>query len=626
MPEIRVLPREVAERIAAGEVVERPASVIKELCENAIDAGATELTVEIRNGGVTFLRVTDNGCGIWPSDLPTAFLPHATSKIRSEEDLDAIGTLGFRGEALAATAAVARVEVLTKPAEIDMGARYVIEGGQEILLEEAGAANGTVITVRDLFFNTPARMKFLKKDVTEGNAVAAVVDRIALSDPRLSVRFVRDGKTVLSTPGNGDLADTVWAVCGKEYATGLLPMSGELGGIAVAGLICRPTACKPTKNGQYVFLNGRFVKSGTVAAALEQAYKGSAMIGKYPSAVINLTVPFGAVDVNVHPAKTEVRFSDEKRIFDAVYYAVKSALAAGDTRPEMHLSPKKKPAFATMTAEEYRQTALPVSTPAQKTPPARTVPAPLPVKRPEPVSARVAASTPFRPEADEPILPTPAPAPAPAPVPAPAPTPTPAPKEEPIPAAEEPAPVIRYLGEAFRTYMIAVKGEELYLIDKHAAHERILYENLKANAAADRQYLLTGEAVTLGKEDYDAVTGALEELDTLGFEIEDFGNGSVLVRAVPSMLIRENVAEMMAEIGESLRSSGKAAVARMEDIYHRIACRAAVKAGNVTTDAEGQQLAERLLSDRDILYCPHGRPVAIRLTRKELEKQFGRIQ
>lgn len=638
MPEIKVLPREVSELIAAGEVVERPASVVKELCENAVDAGATKLTVEIKNGGVTFLRVSDNGCGIYPSDLPTAFLPHATSKIRTESDLNAIATLGFRGEALAATAAVARVEILSKPAEIDMGARYVIEGGREVLLEEAGAADGTVITVLDLFFNTPARMKFLKKDVTEGNAVAAVVDRIALSHPEIALRFIRDGKQVLTTPGNGNLADTVWAVCGRDYAASMIPLKGETGGIGVEGLCCKPIACKPTKNGQYVFLNGRFVKSGTVAAALEQSYKGSAMIGKYPAAVINLTVPYGAVDVNVHPAKTEVRFSDEKRIFDAVYYAVKSALAAGDTRPEMHLETKKKPAFVTMTAEEYKQTALP-------TEPKKTA---LPI--PEKPTLSVAAKSPFKAEngatwqASQPAVPVKKPTVSvddgeeetvSVTLPPIAPKST---QPASVPFADEqktatesavekePEPMVRYLGEAFSTYLIATKGDELYLVDKHAAHERILYEELKATASVDRQYLLMSETVTLGKEDYDAVVNAAEELAALGFEIEDFGNGAVVVRAVPSMLVAEDVAEMIAEIGESLRTSGKAVVARMDDIYHRIACRAAVKGGNITTEREGRELCERVLADRSILYCPHGRPVAIRLTRKELEKQFGRIQ
>lgn len=634
MANIRLLEKNVAELIAAGEVVERPASVIKEMCENSIDAGASRLAVEIRNGGVTFMRVSDNGCGIFPEDVPTAFLRHATSKIKDENDLAAIATLGFRGEALAAVSSVARVEMLTKPHELDVGTRYVIEGGEEQLIEEAGCADGTVITVCDLFYNTPARMKFLKKDVSEGNAVAAVVDRIALSHPELSVKLIRDGKTVLNTPGNGRLYDAVYAVCGREFASSMIEFDTASEGIGVRGLTCKPFACKPTKNGQYVFLNGRFVKSGTVAAALEQAYKHSAMVGKYPSAVIHLTVPYGAVDVNVHPAKTEVRFSDEKRIFDAVYGAVKNALAAGDERPDMTLPVRKNNAFVNMTADEYRQTAM-ISGDKPEPTPAR--PAGSHIIRTEPpvqqagksrleiqreTEKAIKAYSEFAAraikEAEE-KLPT-------------------ARRRDEISVSEldesprteehitDKISVIRCIGEAFATYIIAEKDGDLYFIDKHAAHERLLYECLKKDAAASKQYLLSGVSAVLGKDDYNAVVCALDELNEMGFEVEDFGSGTVIVRAVPSMLVNEDISSMMCEIGESLRTSGKAAIERMDDIYHRIACRAAVKAGNRTTDIEAAQLAERILSSDDIMYCPHGRPVAIRLTKRELEKQFGRIQ
>lgn len=630
MPKINLLPKSVSELIAAGEVVERPASVIKELCENSIDAGATKLTVEIKNGGVTFMRVTDNGCGIFPEDVPIAFLRHATSKIKVGTDLDEIATLGFRGEALAAVSSVARVEMFTKPHEIDLGTRYVIEGGEELVFEEAGCADGTTITIRDIFFNTPARMKFLKKDVTEGNAVAAVMDRIALSNPCVAVKFIRDGKTAMSTSGNGKLADTAYSVCGKDYVSGAIEFSGEMGGVKVSGLVSKPFNCRPTKAGQYVFLNGRFVKSGTVAAAMEQAFKNSAMIGKFPYGIINLTVPFGAVDVNVHPAKTEVRFSDEKRIFDAVYYVVKSAIAKGDERPQM-ASTKKNNVFTVMTAEEYKQTAFaapekryeaPIqSIPQRKTEFSVAAPTEFNLVKPPQRSAEV-------PEKKVPVF-----------------------KEKPQEKSQKPivietkkeeikteAPVqqevkavdpedrIILVGEAFRTYIIAQKGRELYFIDKHAAHERLLFEELKKHAERDKQYLLVSESISINKEDYDLITANLDELAKLGFEVEDFGNGSVLVRAVPSMLVKENVKDMISEIAESLRYAKTASVERMDDIYHRMACRAAVKAGNLTTPAECEKLAERILSDNDIMYCPHGRPVAIRITEKELEKQFGRIQ
>ena len=332
------MPKEIAELIAAGEVVERPASVIKELVENSIDAGADNITVEIQHGGITYMRITDNGCGIARNDVPTAFLRHATSKIKSSGDLNAIGTLGFRGEALAAVSSVAKVEMFTKPRENDLGTHYEIDGGQEKLCEEAGCPDGTTIVIRDIFYNTPARMKFLKKDVSEANAAAAVVERIALSHPEIAFKLIRDGKQSLMTPGDGKINTTVYSVLGREFAGTLMEVDGGLDGIGVKGLTCKPVSCRPTRNYQFVFLNGRLVRSGTVTAAVEQAYKNSAMIGKFPGFVLYLTVPLDTVDVNVHPAKTEVRFSDERRIFDAVYSSVRSALSKGDTRPEVKLT------------------------------------------------------------------------------------------------------------------------------------------------------------------------------------------------------------------------------------------------------------------------------------------------
>ena len=638
MAKINLLPKSVAELIAAGEVVERPSSVIKELCENSIDAGADKITVEIKNGGVTFMRITDNGCGMFPEDVPTAFLRHATSKISTGADLDSIATLGFRGEALAAVSSVARIELLTKPHELDMGTRYVIEGGEELFYDEAGCADGTVITVRDLFFNTPARMKFLKKDVTEGNSVAAVMDRIALSHPEVAVKFIRDDKTVMTTPGNGNLKDTVYAVCGREFANEMMELSGDLNGIKVSGMVCKPVACKPTRNGQYTFLNGRFVRSGTVAAALEQAYKGSAMVGKYPSAVIFLTVPFGAVDVNVHPAKTEVRFSDERRIFEAVYHSALNAISHRDERPTMSFATKKpNNAFLNMTAEQYKQAALPVDPPK----PTKTI------YQPKKDDLSVASSVNFKVEQPKPIqrvdeesLIKPIPS---KPVQVATqtvekvPAPTPTFQEKPIVAEEkaatyeqiapvEPKPEIKFIGEVFKTYILAELDGELYFIDKHAAHERILYEELKKSTKPETQVLLTPESIVLSKEDYDIVISAENELMEIGFEIEDFGNGTLLIRAIPSVLLGENLSSVISEIAESLRTKGKPDAYKLDDVYHRIACRAAVKAGNTTTSLEAKALAERVLSNKDIMYCPHGRPVAVKMSKREIEKQFGRIQ
>ena len=636
MAKINLLPKNVAELIAAGEVVERPSSVIKELCENSIDAGADKITVEIKNGGVTFMRITDNGCGMFPEDVPTAFLRHATSKISTGADLDSIATLGFRGEALAAVSSVARIELLTKPHELDMGTRYVIEGGEELFYDEAGCADGTVITVRDLFFNTPARMKFLKKDVTEGNSVAAVMDRIALSHPEVAVKFIRDGKTVMTTPGNGNLKDTVYAVCGREFANEMMELSGDLNGIKVSGMVCKPVACKPTRNGQYTFLNGRFVRSGTVAAALEQAYKGSAMVGKYPSAVIFLTVPFGAVDVNVHPAKTEVRFSDERRIFEAVYHSALNAISHRDERPTMSFATKKpNNAFLNMTAEQYKQAALPVDPPK----PTKTI------YQPKKDDLSVASSVNFKVEQPKPIqrvdeesLIKPIPSkPVQAAVEVEEKAPAPTLQEKPIVAEEkaatyeqiahaEPKPEIKFIGEVFKTYILAELDGELYFIDKHAAHERILYEELKKSTKPETQVLLTPESIVLSKEDYDIVISAENELIEIGFEIEDFGNGTLLIRAIPSVLLGENLSSVISEIAESLRIKGKPDAYKLDDVYHRIACRAAVKAGNTTTSLEAKALAERVLSNKDIMYCPHGRPVAVKMSKREIEKQFGRIQ
>ena len=640
MAKINLLPKNVAELIAAGEVVERPSSVIKELCENSIDAGADKITVEIKNGGVTFMRITDNGCGMFPEDVPTAFLRHATSKISTSTDLDSIATLGFRGEALAAVSSVARIELLTKPRELDMGTRYVIEGGEEVIYEEAGCADGTVITVCDLFFNTPARMKFLKKDVTEGNSVAAVMDRIALSHPEVAVKFIRDGKTVMTTPGNNNLKDTVYAVCGREFANDMMDLSGELNGIKVTGMVCKPVACKPTRNGQYTFLNGRFVRSGTVAAALEQAYKGSAMVGKYPSAVIFLEVPFGAVDVNVHPAKTEVRFSDERRIFEAVYHSAVNAISHRDERPSMSFATKKpNNAFVNMTAEQYKQTALPTEPKPTKT-----------VYQPRQDNLSVASGVNFKAPDPKPIqrieeeslirpiAPKSAPCQTVASKTLPTTPVTPKSQQENKMTVEEKPvisevivtteikPEVKFIGEVFKTYILAEMDGELYFIDKHAAHERILYEELKKNTKPETQVLLTPESVVLSKEDYDIVISAEKELSEIGFEIEDFGNGTVLIRAIPSVLLGENISSVVSEISESLRVKGKPDAYKLDDVYHRIACRAAVKAGNNTTSLEAKALAERVLSNKDIMYCPHGRPVAVKMSKREIEKQFGRIQ
>ncbi len=622
MPEIKVLPKEISELIAAGEVVERPASVIKELVENSIDAGADNITVEIQHGGITYMRITDNGCGIEKNDVPTAFLRHATSKIKNSGDLNAIGTLGFRGEALAAVSSVARVEMFTKPRDAAFGTHYEIEGGVEKLCEEAGCPDGTTIVIRDIFFNTPARMKFLKKDVSEANAAAAVVERIALSHPEIAFKLIRDGKQSLMTPGDGKINTAVYSVLGREFAGTLVEADGGAGGIEVSGLTCKPVSCRPTRNYQFVFLNGRLVRSGTVTAAVEQAYKNSAMVGKFPGFVLYLTVPLNTVDVNVHPAKTEVRFSDERRIFDAVYSSVKNALARGDTRPEVKLHEPVFNPFERMTTAEYKQQPIMKPTVAEEIYKNRPSlhnaykPQEKTVLRDANYNVSKTNNTVYIPER---IINPPSMAEE-------ASQPQRTVSVDIMRDVEDERPPITLIGEAFLTYIIVQMGESVFMIDKHAAHERILFNRLKKEQKTETQTLLTAVIVALTGDEYNAAISNTEALEKAGFEVEDFGNSSVRVSAVPASLTREDIPSVISELAGKL-SKGKAPDSeRLDDMYHTVACKAAIKAGSRTSPLEMQKLAERVLYSDDVMYCPHGRPVAFEIKRRELEKQFGRIQ
>ena len=622
MPEIKVLPKEISELIAAGEVVERPASVIKELVENSIDAGADNITVEIQHGGITYMRITDNGCGIEKNDVPTAFLRHATSKIKNSGDLNAIGTLGFRGEALAAVSSVARVEMFTKPRDAAFGTHYEIEGGVEKLCEEAGCPDGTTIVIRDIFFNTPARMKFLKKDVSEANAAAAVVERIALSRPEIAFKLIRDGKQALMTPGDGKINTAVYSVLGREFAGTLMEVDGGLDGIGVKGLTCKPVSCRPTRNYQFVFLNGRLVRSGTVTAAVEQAYKNSAMVGKFPGFVLYLTVPLNTVDVNVHPAKTEVRFSDERRIFDAVYSSVKNALARGDTRPEVKLHEPVFNPFERMATAEYKQQPIMKPTVAEEIYKNRPSlhnaykPQEKTVLRDANYNVSKTNNTVYIPER---IINPPSMAEE-------APQPQRTVSVDIMRDVEDERPPITLIGEAFLTYIIVQMGESVFMIDKHAAHERILFNRLKKEQKTETQTLLTAVIVALTGDEYNAAISNTEALEKAGFEVEDFGNSSVRVSAVPASLTREDIPSVISELAGKL-SKGKAPDSeRLDDMYHTVACKAAIKAGSRTSPLEMQKLAERVLYSDDVMYCPHGRPVAFEIKRRELEKQFGRIQ
>ncbi|MEE0808520.1 MAG: DNA mismatch repair endonuclease MutL [Acutalibacteraceae bacterium] len=636
MPTINVLPRAIAELIAAGEVVERPASVVKEMVENSIDAGATHITVEISRGGITYIRVTDDGCGIESADVKKAFLRHATSKIRVADDLDGIATLVFRGEALAATSAVARVEMFTKSANEPLGTHYLIEGGEETLCEESGCPNGTTLVVRDLFFNTPARMKFLKKDATEAAAVKAIVDRAALSNPQISFKLIRDGEQIFTTSGNGDLMGAIYSVMGREYANSLIPVGAQYDGVSVEGFICKPIACRASRAGQITFLNGRLVMSKTVMAAVEQAYKNSAMVGKFPAFVLNVKLPLEAVDVNVHPAKTEVRFSDEKRVFSAVHYAVRSAIAAGDTRPEITPATAKKPFFMHMDANEYRQTAVRLEdtpTPEKEAvksenrpPVSRLSDNDTPLLLRKDVKETVnkmqeKAQAVYRPAVninidveEEPTVT--------------AMVPQATVQEEPkLPVKEyNPDAEVKLIGEAFSTYIIVSRGESIFLIDKHAAHERLLFNELKEKQIIESQPLLQPIAVRLDGDRYTAAIDSAELLLRVGIELEDFGDGVVLVRAVPAALKDTDIVAIIEEAATSLAKTGDVSLDALDDLFHTVSCKAAIKAGFITSDAELLSLAKKVIDNSEVMYCPHGRPVAFEIKRRELERHFGRIQ
>ena len=678
MPHIQQLDPHVADLIAAGEVVERPASVVKELVENAIDAGAETVTVEIQRGGMSLIRVTDNGCGIAAGEAETAFLRHATSKIRTERDLEAIGTLGFRGEALAAIAAVSRVDLLTRTAEEDLGTALSLEGGETVSREEAGCPVGTTMVVRDLFFNTPARLKFMKKDAAEGAAVFAMVQRLALAHPEVSMKFLRDGKQELLTPGDGQMKSAVYSVLGRDLALGLIEVKGSGEDMTVTGFTSLPACCRPTRGYQHFFVNGRYVKSRTMMAALEEAYQNQKMVGKFPACVLHLTCRLSGVDVNVHPTKQEVKFGNERQVFSAVYYAVLSALEGDKShvqaqvgRPAGRLAPTaghdtvtpNQTTFRTMTAQEYRKSAAsaqsglplhdfaapkaaapaaPVSRPKPETRPAESRPIfQTPVREtPRPVPEKPAV----RPEKPAEIV---APAPEKAPVPIPEkkvipPEPVELPEEKPVPPVQEvPAPEVqpepvpqqpqeeeipwRVAGEVLNTYIIVEQGDKVLLIDKHAAHERMNFDKLKAQGYQPMvQNLLTPAVFTPPAEEGAVLLQNLPLLAQFGFDAEDFGGGAIIVRAAPGDVDAEDVPATLEEIAAKLLTTGRANPdAARDELMHTMACKAAIKGGQKNGPQELEKVAAAVMRG-EVKYCPHGRPVAIELTRGQLEKQFKR--
>lgn len=659
MPEINILPKEVYSLIAAGEVVERPLSIVKEMVENSIDAQAKHITVEIKNGGTTYIRITDDGCGVAKDDVKKVFISHATSKIAAADDLNSILTLGFRGEAMASISAVAKVEMLTRAEGEELGTRYEIHGGQEIDFSEAGCPGGTTIVVRDIFFNVPARMKFLKKDVTEGNSVQGIVERMAISHPEISFRFIRDGRQVLVTSGNGDLKGAVYSVYGKELSDTLIPVDYSFEGMRVSGYVSRPHQSRKSRAMQFFFINRRLVKSVTAMAALEQAYKNNIMVGRFPACILNIEIDAKLVDVNVHPAKIEVRFVNEKPVFNLIYYGVKTAIETKDTvkqadfgtsydgRPYKNLEkhsvqvdflkkeePPKQMKFSSKQIDNFWQVAAPSK--------------PIEHKRKESYGKAedyvifaenseksiesldnavnndysVTVKIDFSEKENKKqalnnnsVI---------------------ADKEEQqaetsveIKEEDRIAPEFTVIGEAFNTYIIVQAENNLYYIDKHAAHERMNFERLKKQAENNisTQLLLLPAAVKLSAEEYSVITENLPLLARCGIIAEDFGNMSVIVREIPAILEDADAADLIIETaGKLLEHKTDIEPDKMDWIFHSASCRAAVKGGDYTSPEERELFVKRLLSMPNIRYCPHGRPVMIEISKYEIEKQFGRIQ
>lgn len=701
MGRINVLDKHTAELIAAGEVVERPSSVVKELLENSIDAGATQITVEIMHGGIDYLRITDNGCGILKEDVRNAFKRNATSKISVDSDLEKIGTLGFRGEALASISSVSKVQLITKAKEENIGSAYEIDGGEEISFDDAGCPDGTTFIMRNLFYNVPARYKFLKKDVAEGNAVASVIDKIALSHPEIAITFIRDNKRVLKTAGDGKLMSSIYAVYGRDFASTLIPVDYELNGMKLTGYISRPTNGRANRNMQNTFINGRFVKSRTISVALEEACKGSIMIGKFPSCVLNLQISPEAVDVNVHPSKIEVRFINERPVFDTVYHGVKSALLRGDSRKEavlnhnntVNIKPlnpfnlankvinKELPKSVQKASEKPRERSifdeldLPIKTvkynKVNKVSDSSSVQKKYmeflennkklsennqttnntvcnninnnvinnvsteskietkmdEVKEDTSLNQEVQKVNPFEELELEKITTEEKKSDVDVVLPTERQTNSSSENIEIKTLIDEDKQSFRFIGEAMNTYIIVeTDNNKLVLIDKHAAHERIIFEKLKREKGTGSvQLLLIPITVTLEKNEY---TVAIEHLDmfrNVGFDVEDFGNGTLIVRSAPSYLRNDDVEDTIIEICGYIAENRKNVMSEhMEWIYHNISCRSAIKAGDSSTAKELIDIAKTVFSDDSIRYCPHGRPVCIELSKYEIEKQFGR--
>lgn len=651
MRKINVLSKQTAQLIAAGEVVEKPASVLKELLENSIDSGASRIVAEIKNGGIKFIKVSDNGSGIYRDDVKNAFLRHATSKLSEPEDLNKICSLGFRGEALASICSVSKVEVITKSKEETQGTRFYIDAGTSGDIEEFGCADGTSIIVRDIFYNTPARMKFLKKDVSEANACALVIDKLALSHPEISFKFIRDGKEALYTPGDKKVSSAIYSVYGKEFFDGMIPVNYELNNIKITGFINKPICSKSTRSMQSFFVNNRYVKTKICSEALEEGFKNSVMVGKFPYCVLYIEVPPEMIDVNVHPAKTEIKVSDEKSLFEAVYYAVKSALmvqnkAAEFGREDTFKMHDSAPAFKTnvqipivksfknipnddfdiKTEVSASQILKKIKTEKpnifsynenyrkENNPTVKNKPEVFFKEKSIEKLMGSSANTIKSVSNFENIL-----------------------SDKKLLNIEPPCKPLSFfedkhikkinvIGEIFNCYIIAECEKEMILIDKHAAHERIIFEKLKNSTNPNEsQVLLEPRVVMLEKDEYSAIIQNLSMLSEVGYEIGDFGNGSVIVRSAPMYMNLNDISDSVLEIAEYILSNRKSLDTKKLDwLYHNIACRCAVKGGKQSSREEIISLVETLLNNPDIKYCPHGRPIFVPLTQKFIEKQFGR--
>ncbi len=663
MKRINVLNKHIAQLIAAGEVVERPSSVLKELLENSIDSGATKITVEIKNGGVKLIKVSDNGSGIYKDDVKNAFLRHATSKLKAADDLNNINSLGFRGEALASICAVSKTEVITKTKDEFEGTHYYINGGIPGIFEDIGCSDGTTIIVRDLFYNTPARMKFLKKDVSEANFCAGVIDKIALSHPEISFKFIREGKVVLNTPGDSKISSAIYCVYGKEFFKGMIPVKYELNHVKITGFISKPTFAKSTRTMQNFFINGRYIKSKLGTCALEEAFKNSIMVGKFPYCVIYIEIAPELVDVNVHPSKTEVKFLNEKDIFEAIYYGARSALMAEDKSKFSGFEVYNKPSsngfsnplvlkdsfknmdfgslmknnnfkpdqntvkdipdnsFKTLNSacetQNYfdKKTLMTEKNSYEK------------IENPETNNlsgvSKLNSET-IKPNFEKSVLNT-------SPI-----LPLSTLQENTIekesndlslPQSSEKRN-IKIIGEIFKCYILVECDEELVLVDKHAAHERIIFENLKNNENNNdnSQLLIEPKVVSLEKNEYNAVIENLELFSKAGFSVENFGMGTVIVRSVPMYITPEEISDSILEMAEHMANNQKNTDTKKLDwFYHNIACRAAVKGGKNSSKEEITVLINRLIQNPEIKYCPHGRPIFISFSKKFIEKQFGRI-